>query len=438
MARRHLLIGSGPGAMSAAETIRSRDDGAEIDVVSAETHGYYSRPGLAYYLAKEVPEKALFPFTPQDIARLNLRLLFKRVVHIDPVAHKVTLEDGRELPYDRLLIATGAKSIPAKVPGAQLDGVTKLDDMDDARDLIRRSRHAKAAVVVGGGITALEIVEGLRARRVDVHYLMRKDRYWSNVLSETESRVVEQGLRARGVQIHYNAELARILGQEGRVVAVETEDGTRIPCDLVAVAIGVLPQKELAEAAGLECGRGVLVDQYLRSSDEDIFAAGDVAEASDAVTGRRTLEVLWSSAVAKGRVAGLNMATEPVNTHLKRAPLNVTRLAGFKITIIGTVGSGKDSDLTGIGRGDSQTWRELGAAAIVKTQSGDSHVRLALGENTIAGAVVMGDQTLSFPLEGLIAARADVSGIAASLQAPGAPVAELVNGLWEERNALRS
>ena len=156
--------------------------------------------------------------------------------------------------------------------------------------------------MVGGGITALEIVEGLRAHGVHVDYFMRQDRYWSNVLSETESRVVEQGLRDGGVRVHNFTELAGILGRDGRVVGVETGDGKRIACDLVAVAIGVRPRIELAQAAGLACARGILVDDYLRSSDEDIYAAGDVAEAASHVTGRRTMEVLWNSAVHKGRI----------------------------------------------------------------------------------------------------------------------------------------
>jgi NAD(P)H-nitrite reductase large subunit len=438
MARRHLLIGSGPGAIAAAEAIRSVDGDAEIVVVGTESHGYYSRPGLAYYLANEVPEAVLFPFTAEDFARLRVRLLVGRAVRIEPAAHRVTLEGGQVLPYDRLLIATGSLAIPVHVPGVELDGVVKLDDMEDARDLIRRSRHAKAAVVVGGGITALEIVEGLRERRVHVHYFMRRERYWSNVLSESESRIVEQGLRARGVEIHYFTELARIVGRDGRVVAVETGDGTQIPCDLVAVAIGVLPRKELAEAAGLDCGRGVLVDEHLRSSDADVFAAGDVAEVCDALTDRRELEVLWSAAVAKGRVAGLNMAAEPVHRYETGTPLNVTRLAGFKITIMGTVGSGTDSDLQGIARGDSQVWRELGDALTVESQSGETHVRLALADSTIAGAVVMGDQALSFPLQDLIGGRADVSAIKSSLQTPGAPVGVLVNGFWQDWAAHRA
>ena len=432
MARRHLLIGMGPGAVAAAEAIRGADEAAEIVVVGADPNGYYSRPGLAYYLADEVPEKWLRPFTAAEFARLRLTVINGRAAAIDPSGHRVTLESGRELDYDRLLIATGSTAIPARVPGAELDGVVKLDDLDDARDLIRRCKDAKAAVVVGGGITALEIVEGLRAHGVHVDYFMRQDRYWRNVLSETESQVVEQGLRGEGVKVHNFTELAGILGRDGRVTGVETGDGKQIPCELVAVAIGVRPRIELAQAAGLDCARGILVDDYLRSSAEDVYAAGDVAEAASHVTGRRTMEVLWNSAVLKGRAAGLNMATEQRTVYETGVPLNVTRLAGLHTTIIGTVGSGKDSDLEGLSRGDSDTWSELGDAVIVETQAAGARVRIAVGQRSLDGAVVMGDQALSFPLQELIEARADVAAIASSLKATGVAIADLVEGFWRE------
>ena len=438
MARRHVLIGSGPGAVAAAEAIRGADDAAEIVMVGAEPHGYYSRPGLAYLLTREMPESRLYPFTPADFARLRLTPVVGRAVGLDAAAHRVTLEGGRELAYDRLLLATGSRAMPARVPGAELDGVVKLDGLDDARDIVRRSREAKAAVVVGGGITALEIVEGLRAHGVHVHYFMRRERYWSNVLAESESRLVEEGLRREGVELHLFTDLAGILGRDGRVAAVETGGGTRIPCELVAVAIGVRPRIELAEAAGLASGRGLLVDEYLRTSDQDIFAAGDVAETRDPVSGRPTLDVLWNSAVAKGRCAGLNMASEPVHAYEKGMPLNITRLAGHKITIIGTVGNGEDADLEGIARGDSQTWSELGDAALVETFSGGARIRLEVGERTILGAVVMGDQALSFPLQELIEARADLGSGARRLRAAGAPVAALVCDFWRESQAARA
>lgn len=437
MTRRHLLIGSGPAAISAAETIRSQDAQAEIVVLGAEARGYYSRPGLAYYLANEVPDKALFPFTAEDFASLGIQLLHERAIRINRAEHSVTVESGRTLPYDRLLIATGSRAIPAEMPGAELAGVTKLDDMDDARELIQLGHRAKAAVVVGGGITALEIVEGLAAHNVHVHYFVRKDRYWSNVLSVAESHLVEQALRDSGVEIHYFTELAQILGENGRVVGVETASQEVIPCELVGVAIGVAPVIDLAKDARLKCDRGVLVDEYLRSNDPHIFAAGDVAEVSEPVTGRRSVEMLWNTAAQKGRIAGMNMTADRAMTYRPSAPLNITRLAGLKTTIMGTVGSGHDSDVKGVSRGDSETWRQLGDAAVMEAQLGDAHVRLALRESRIVGAVVMGDQTLSFALQELIAESIDIGEIVSALQVPGAPVADLLDGFWRDWRAGR-
>ena len=141
-----------------------------------------------------------------------------------------------------------------------------------------------------------------------------------------------------------------------------------IPCDIVAAAVGVRPRVELARAAGLPCDRGVLVDEYLRAGDPDIYAAGDIAEAADR-TGHRTLQVLWNPALLKGRVAGLNMATEPVHAYEQDEPINVTRLAGLHTTIIGLVGSGTDADLEGLSRGDSEVWSELCDQAIVESSA---------------------------------------------------------------------
>jgi NAD(P)H-nitrite reductase large subunit len=270
---------------------------------------------------------------------------------------------------------------------------------------------------------------------VHVDYFMRQDRYWRNVLSELESRVVEEELRIGGVRVHPFTELARIVGRDGRVAAAETADGTQIACDLVAVAIGVRPRRELAEAAGLACGRGILVDDYLRTSEDHIFAAGDVAETADPRSGRRTLEVLWHSAVHKGRVAGLNMATEPVHVYEEAPSLNVTRLAGLNTTIIGAVGRGKDADLEGLSRGDSQTWSELGEAVLIEARADGARIRLEIAESAMVGAVVMGEQTLSFQLQELIEARADISGLTPRLKAPGAPVAEMIGSCWREWTA---
>jgi NAD(P)H-nitrite reductase large subunit len=432
-ARRYVAVGSGPAVVRAFEMVRARDAGASLTVVGREPEGYYSRPGLAYYLADEITERGLFPLDGQALAGVGADYVQGVAERVLPSEHEVVLQDGRRVPYDRLLLATGSRAIMPGVEGVELGGVVKLDNLEDARNIIARGRRARAAVVVGGGITALEMVEGLASRKVTVHYFMRRDRYWSNVLAEDESRLVEERLRRSGVVVHFFTDLARIHGAGGEVIGVETAIGEVIPCQMVGLAIGVTPRKELAEGAGLQCGRGVLVDDSLRSSAPDIFVAGDLAETLDPDSGRRTLEVLWSSAVEKGQVAGANMAVaagEPSpHVYLKGAALNVTRLAGFRVTIMGRVGSGEDADVKGVVRGDSESWSRLGAALPVVFRSKESHVRLMLGDDSIVGAVVLGDQELSFPLQQLIGSRAPLGATRDALAAPGADLGRLIEGL---------
>ena len=291
--------------------------------------------------------------------------------------------------------------------------------------------------MVGGGITALEIVEGLRARGVHVHYFMRKDRYWSNVLSESESRIVELALQREGVEIHTFTELAAIRGRGGRVAAVETAAATRSP------ATSSPPPWACARgwsSRGRPACRATAASSWTSTCAPATPTSTPPATSPRprTGTGHRTLQVLWNPALLKGRVAGLNMATEPVHVYEQDEPINVTRLAGLHTTIIGLVGSGNDADLEGLSRGDSEVWSELGDQVIVESQRGDAHVRLTLGEHTIAGAVVMGDQTLSFPLQDLIEGHVDVTGAVAALEAPGAPIVEIVNRLWADWQAGRA
>jgi NAD(P)H-nitrite reductase large subunit len=330
-----------------------------------------------------------------------------------------------------LLLATGSLAARPPLPGVDLDGVVKLDDLDDARRILKRCRRGRTAVVVGGGITALEIVEGLRARNVRTHYFLRGERYWSNVLDETESRIVEHRLQEEGVQIHPHTELAEILGKRGRVAGVLTQDGHRIDCALVAIAIGVRPRIELAEGAGLETERGIQVDEYLQTSAADVFAAGDAAQVLDPLAGKSVLDTLWGVAVTQGRIAGRNMAGQAMPYH-KAVPFNVTRLAGLTTTIIGTVGRGSDKDLLGIARGDSETWRQLPDALVAQYAFDVNRLRVLVGEHSLLGAIVMGDQTLSLPLYHLVTRQADITPIRDPLLEPSARLGDLIASFWTD------
>ena len=428
----HVIIGSGVAGIAAIEAIRSLDADSQVTLIGNDPYGFYSRPGLAYYLSGELHDKALFPRTAEDLKKLNFRNIKGKVTKISRTEHILELENESHIPYDRLLIAVGAQAMPLEVPGANLEGVFKLDHMSDAKLILKHARRGKTAVVVGGGITALELVEGLLSRGMKVHYLLRGNRYWSNVLDEQESHIVEHRLQEEGVTLTYHAEVIEVMGRNGKVSGVRLLNGQMLKCDLVAYAIGIRPRVDLAKQAGLAIDRGILVNEYLQTNDYDIFAAGDVAQAYDPLSGRSILDSLWTPARQQGYAAGLNMAGRKT-AYVKAPPFNVTRLAGLTTTIIGTVGRGRDDDLVGIARGDSETWRQLPDSMVAQTGFEVNRLRLLVGEKTLLGAIIMGDQKMSFPLEKIISEHLDISTIREQLLASNAKVSDVIAEFWAGR-----
>jgi NAD(P)H-nitrite reductase large subunit len=430
--RRYVIIGGGVASIAALEAIRRVDAQGSITLIGDEPHGFYSRPGLAYYLTGELAEQNLFPLSKQDFRKLNVHWVQAHVTGIHAQRYTVQLQNGSLIPYDRLLIATGASAQRAKTPGSHLEGVLKLDNLDDARIFIESARRNRTAVVIGGGITALEIVEGLVARQVKTHYFLRGDRFWSNVLDETESRIVEHRLKEEGVSIQYNTQLEEIFGSNNKVNGVRTKDGRTIHCQMVAIAIGIQPRNELAENCGIKVDRGVLVSETLQTSAEDIFAAGDIAQVFDPLTGKSVLDSLWGPARDQGNAAGLNMAGI-TTVYRKRAAFNVTRLANLTTTIIGAVGNGEDEDVVGIVRGDSETWREPPDAIAAQANFAVNRLRLMVGSSTLQGALVMGDQTLSPLLQRLVIDQVDIRPIRSLLLQPDPALAEIIANFWAKR-----
>jgi len=409
MTPRYVIVGTGVAGISAAQTIRQQDSSAKITIIGDDPDLYYSRPGLAYYLTRELPKRSLFPISRGELDRQNIDIHHDYVTKIDA---------EKQLLYIKL-----------DLPGSTLKGVIKLDHLTDANQMIRLARRARSAVVIGGGITALEIVEGLAARGVKVHYFLRRAHYWSSVLDESESHIVVERLMDEGVQIHFHTSAAEILGRRGSVAGVRTEDGKIIACKLVATAIGIRPRIALAKAMKLTTERGILVDPYMQTSQSGIFAAGDVAQVYEPLTGQFNIDSLWGPARLQGEAAGLNMAGVKT-AYRKKTPFNVTRLAGITTTIIGTVGRGADPDLVAIARGDSETWRQLPDAIAVQSGFDINRVRLMIGKNLIIGAIVLGDQSLSRPLKSLVTEKVNISSIREQLLKPNSKITDTVLDFW--------
>lgn len=426
----YLIIGAGVAGVAAAQAIRSKDQNADIVMISNDPNGYYSRPGLAFYLSGELPDKGLFPESQRDWLRANVRYLRGNVTGISPITHEIEMSGKQR--YDRLLIATGSVAVPLNIPGSDLGSVVKLDDFQDAQNIRKLGRKARSAVVIGGGITALELVEGLTSQKVKVHYFLRGDRYWGNVLDEDESHIVEHKLLEEGVKIHYQTEAKMLLGKRGQVAGIVTNKGETIKCQMVGYAVGIRPRLSLALSAGIAVERGILVNEYMQTDQPDIFAAGDVAQVFDPLSGQSLLDSLWNPAREQGYTAGLNMTGER-NLYRKEIAFNVTRLAGITTTIIGMVGGEiQDEDMLDIARGDSETFRQLPNAIAMRSGSDINHVRLLIGETTLVGALVMGDQTLSRPLKELILNQVDIKPFHDKMLLKQVPLADLVMDRWME------
>lgn len=393
MTRRYVIVGAGAAGLAAAEAIRERDAAGEIVLIGEEPHAPYSRPGLAYLVSRALPVRQLRVRTTTELAELGLTRVTACVTRIDPGRHEVVDSAGAPRGYDRLLIATGSRAIRPPFEGGSLEGVVQLDGLDDAQEFLRRVRRARTAVVVGGGPTALELVDGLRAHGVATHYFLRGDRYWSAVLDADESSIVHDKLARDGVILHRRTEVARAIGSAGRLQGVETTAGERLGCELLCVAIGVASRAELAESLGASADGGIAVDAQMCAIG-DVYAAGDVARVRDPATGELTSDVLWSSAVEQGRVAGANMAGARLD-HDPGVSLNVTRLCGITTTVVGRVGQADDPDLLTLSRGESRRWRTRPEAWTLIDRSGYDRLRVVAADRRLLGAVVLGDQGVS-------------------------------------------
>jgi NAD(P)H-nitrite reductase large subunit len=433
---RYLIIGNGAAGATAAEEIRRRDAHGEIVIVGAEKHLMYSRPGLAYVIINEIPDRQVVARQPEWYKQKRLELIHGTAAKVDVTAKWVCLADGKTLSYDRLLIATGARAVPLPYPGADLEGIVYLDTLDGTKELLRRVKRAKRAVVIGGGITALEMAEGFAHQKVETHYFVRRDTLWSTVFNKTESKLLAERMEAHGVHIHYNTEITEVLGDKrGTVSGVRLTNGEIFPCDLVGAGIGVKPQLDLVRDTPIQVDKAILVNEYLETNAPEVYAAGDCAQVWDRWTRKHTSDVLWPSAIATGRAAGRNMAGER-EAYVKGTPFNACLLFGLHITAIGQLGNRRDETepevLQHMSRGSSEVWgTRPHAYASAWAQNGPDTIRLTLSGNQLVGALVVGNQVLADPLRDLIEMQADVGPLRPYLQEGGAVMAEMVHKYWK-------
>jgi 3-phenylpropionate/trans-cinnamate dioxygenase ferredoxin reductase subunit len=311
--RTFVIVGASLAGAKAAETLRAGGFTGRIVLIGEETERPYERPPLskAYLQGDEDARGKAFVHPEEWYADNDVDLrLGTRVTHVDPAARTVTLDGVDELHYDKLVLTTGSRVRTLDVPGADLTGVRYLRTVDEADALLAHLRAAAHVVVVGAGWIGLETAAAARKHGTTATVVEVADLPLQRVLGDEVATVFADLHRANGVQFRFGASVARFTGIDGKLTGVVLADGTELPADVAVVGVGIQPNTELAVDAGLEVDNGIVVDAALRTSDPDIYAAGDVVNLDHPGLGRRVRVEHWANALNGGKVVAASLLGE--------------------------------------------------------------------------------------------------------------------------------
>ena len=380
-----VIVGNGLAGTLAAKTARELDPEAGIEIFGEEKYAYYPRPNLIEFLAGRLPYEKLFAF-PEDWnvrQRIDVHLGAK-VAKIRPDERTVETGSGGVFPYDALLLASGARAAVPPLTGSGLKGVFVLRTLDDALAILDHLRTHAHVAVLGGGLLGLEIARAIRGRGAEVSVVEFFDRLLPRQLDPAAAGILKHQIEKTGISVRLGAVSREILGA-AEVRGIRFESGDEVEADLVVIAAGVKPELALAKDAGLTVERGIVVDDRLRTSRPEIFAAGDVAEHQGRVYGIIPASFEQARAAA-GNMLGMDMP------YSGTVPSNTLRVAGLYVTSAGEVNP-----------------EARGHEVLVRSVPEDGlYKKIVLKEGRLVGAIWMGTKKGALEIGRFVALKKDV------------------------------
>lgn len=325
----HVIIGAGPAGVIAAEALRKLQPDAVVTLVGDEPEPPYSRMAIPYYLARQIKEEGTYLRKFDDHFRdRNIAIVQGRVAAIDRSARQLKLEGGSEVPYDKLLIATGAIPVSPPIEGIDSPGVTACWTLEDARRIASTSKPGAKVVLMGAGFIGCIILEALAKSGADLTVVEMEDRMVPRMMNDIAGNLIKDWCESRGVKVHTSTQVTAI-EKNGKKLRVVLASGESVEADLVVSATGVRPNVDLVADGGIEVDHGILVNRHMQTNDPDIFAAGDVAQGIDFSTGEYSVQAIQPTAADHGQLAARNMAGLEGAVHKGCVNMNVLDTIGL-------------------------------------------------------------------------------------------------------------
>ena len=404
---RYIIIGGSAAGISAVEAIRSIDQTSPIELFSSEGTPFYSRVLLSYYIAGVITKEELH-FRPLEFFADNKvkAHLGQRVDKVLPESKSIRMEDGREYPFDRLLIASGSSPKIMEILGKDKKGVVVMRNIDHAQEIVNRVEEMKTACVLGGGLIGLRTGYALSVRGVKVKIIVKSSHVLSQMLDQESAEMIQGTMRQHGIDIRTGRDAVEIIGRES-VEGIILDDGERINCQLVVIGKGVQPNVDFLSSTQIKVNEGIVADEAMMTSVPDIYVAGDVAETYDLTTGRTSVNAIWPCAFEQGRVAGLNMAGKKAKYE---GSFRMNSLDFYGLPVISM----------GITRIDGNGFQHF------QKKTENTYRKLVLRDGRIVGAILVGQVQKAGILATLLKKRVNVSDIIPLLMSHRLNFAELL------------